>query len=526
MSVKSEFMDLFRGNKRSVGVYLKRGGHRVDKDIADLAARFENHFNGGDGVGIIPITDMGTCYFGAIDIDNHGRNTDGTTLDISKLAHKVKAFDLPLVLCQSKSGGIHAFLFMSEPVPAVLVNRILTVWTTKLHGTFTNAMFDSVYPKQTSLVTDKDGVVQYGNFINLPYYNDNNEPTRVCHTVDGPVSLAKFVEIAKANMQTEKSLQRLLFPQFDMMPPCLQCKAASGGFMVGERNEGMFQAVVFAKKLATLREDVSAYPAIARELAAGLCANDPISKQELETIIKSNKNRDYQYKCSSPQFKEVCDSAKCKTMPCGITDNDNQVQFEFKSVIQYVNVDPPTYDLTLVMEGQEHLIKQVTHRNFCYYNELKLVAFKYRLALPPMKQADWEKILIPLLKSARLEELPEEATPTGLLKSALHEFCAMADMSSGQFNHMAILTRGMPALVNMPHGQYVAFRAADFQRYVKAKRTDVPGSLIDHWYLMASKIGMIRFTLGTGKSKITVWGVISSDLPKRETPQLKVESEF
>ena len=63
-------------------------------------------------LGIIPINDDNKCKWGAIDIDTY----DG--FDHKKLIKKIVGKKIPLVVCKSKSGGAHVFLFVSEPVLA------------------------------------------------------------------------------------------------------------------------------------------------------------------------------------------------------------------------------------------------------------------------------------------------------------------------------------------------------------------------------------------------------------------------
>jgi hypothetical protein len=37
---------------------------------------YERHLNGKMGLGVVPITDDNSCYFGVIDINNHGMSHD------------------------------------------------------------------------------------------------------------------------------------------------------------------------------------------------------------------------------------------------------------------------------------------------------------------------------------------------------------------------------------------------------------------------------------------------------------------
>ena len=70
------------------------------------------HLDGVDpSLGIIPIRADNTCIWGCIDIDQY-------PLDHKGLVEKVAQLKLPMVVCRSKSGGAHVFLFSREPAPA------------------------------------------------------------------------------------------------------------------------------------------------------------------------------------------------------------------------------------------------------------------------------------------------------------------------------------------------------------------------------------------------------------------------
>ena len=67
-------------------------------------------FTGTENLGIIPINDNSECRWGCIDIDSYAG------FDHKKLINKIKNLNLPLIVCRSKSGGAHVFLFTSDYV--------------------------------------------------------------------------------------------------------------------------------------------------------------------------------------------------------------------------------------------------------------------------------------------------------------------------------------------------------------------------------------------------------------------------
>ena len=109
------FLQLFEGYGKAHGqtAVLDRAKHgktQANYKIVHEPLTVElvqNHLDGKLGVGSIPIDERSQCSFGALDIDDYN-------LDLTALLAKVKRFKLPLIMCRSKSGGAHLFLFLSE----------------------------------------------------------------------------------------------------------------------------------------------------------------------------------------------------------------------------------------------------------------------------------------------------------------------------------------------------------------------------------------------------------------------------
>ena len=78
-----------------------------------------NHLEGkGPAFGIIPITENNDCRWGCIDIDEYN-------FDHASLIKSIRDHKLPLIVCRSKSGGAHVFLFTKENIPASLMQSKL-----------------------------------------------------------------------------------------------------------------------------------------------------------------------------------------------------------------------------------------------------------------------------------------------------------------------------------------------------------------------------------------------------------------
>ena len=135
---------------------------------------------GSQSLGIIPINDDNQCVWGCVDIDSYAG------FDHKKLIDKIKQFKLPLLVCRSKSGGAHVFLFTADPVSAERMRDKLTEIKTLLgYGG------SEVFPKQIELKSADDT----GNFLNLPYFN-GDQSTRYAFTGDGDAAtLEEFYEL-------------------------------------------------------------------------------------------------------------------------------------------------------------------------------------------------------------------------------------------------------------------------------------------------------------------------------------------
>ena len=123
------FKDIFTGLERAHGVtkvgHSNGNGTKVQgksfiKRDTVTDELWQNHLQGAESLGIIPINDDNQCQWGCIDIDSYAG------FDHKKLVNKIKNLDLPLVVCRSKSGGAHVFLFTDNYVTAKLMQDKLT----------------------------------------------------------------------------------------------------------------------------------------------------------------------------------------------------------------------------------------------------------------------------------------------------------------------------------------------------------------------------------------------------------------
>ena len=143
-----KFKSIFYGLDRAYGQYKsdgqsvngKAGGQAyiLKKPVTDQL--WIDHIEGKDpSLGIIPIRDNSTCLWGCIDIDTY-------PLDHKKIVRKIRELKLPLVMCRSKSGGAHVFLFVKEPVKAKIIRDKLIEWAGEIG--YANC---EIFPKQIEI---------------------------------------------------------------------------------------------------------------------------------------------------------------------------------------------------------------------------------------------------------------------------------------------------------------------------------------------------------------------------------------
>ena len=134
MDKVEKFKSIFRGLDRAYGQY-KSDGSTADGKVGGKAfiikepvtdKLWTDHLEKKDpSLGIIPIRDDSTCSWGCIDVDTY-------PLDYKKIIAHIRELKLPLVMCRSKSGGAHIFIFLKEPVQASLVRDKLTEWSAEM----------------------------------------------------------------------------------------------------------------------------------------------------------------------------------------------------------------------------------------------------------------------------------------------------------------------------------------------------------------------------------------------------------
>jgi hypothetical protein len=439
--IVAAFMRLFRGRENFYGqfVELPNGDKKVTTERRELTEEiWKNHLRGqGPYLGVIPIRDDNHCYWGAIDCDDK-------RIDHIGLYHKVQKAGLPLVVCRSKSGGAHLYLFLSDPAPAALVIQKLKEWAIYLKINRNPDGRDiEIFPKQ-EVINPGD----IGNWINLPYYNVNNT-NRFAYVNEHPATVADFIEHAQSKTITANMLEAFeinLESQLFEAPPCLQILDTMG-VPAGTRNSTLFNMALYFK----LVDPDNWQTRLERYNIENV---DPaMSATELAGIIKSanRPGKTYSYTCKNQPLVSYCDKIKCKKRVYGISafrDEKSNPLPEVQGLCK-IDTDPPKWQVTL--QGKVLTLDTAQLMSFSHFRKIALE--KLNVMLPSVKPHEWDGLISQLLENVTLIEAPEDAGVLGQFKTYVYAFLSKRRVAVDR----ADLLRGLP----WEHEGKVYFRSMD-----------------------------------------------------------------
>lgn len=502
------FMDLFVANTEIYGQWNPSDKQMFAVKSAHHEQQFKAHFDGTMGLGLAPVRSDNHCYFGAIDIDAHGDLPD---IDIIALEAKIRKHDLPLVPCQSKSGGAHCYVFFGEPVPAVMVQFLLRTWCRILDYPETTEIF----PVQTVL---EEG--QQAGWINLPYFNKNQ---RVAANEGKLLNYEEFIELAQDRRIAIDSLGDEMLKSFKGIPPCLQSMLVNG-VESGYRNRALYNFTVYLKR---------AYPGQHRAKARNineLIFEEPLTRREAERTIASASKRDYLYKCKEEPCKSLCNPEECLNREFGIDpdeDFNNDNGHEFSNLKKFITEETHEF-VVWELQYNERSIKVNNDVLSDFMALRKEILKQLDVMLQPMKVADWTGILNDLLQTHTKEFVPETATIAGLVRTRMIEFIQKADLESDGENpdDRALINRGVPVVQLIDSVRAVCFRAQDFVNYLKKTRgEDIRGPNL---YIALSTAGLKskRIRLNGTDNKTSIWYLPIDDLGSEELGNDDFKTEY
>jgi hypothetical protein len=454
------FADLFQGNMKEYGTYKKeeREENGVKMSIKGTARTmhepvtdelFKRHLSGEQPIGISPINKDGQCCWGCLDVDQYGIN-------LPDLATQLEAANYKAIVCRSKSGHAHVFVFVREPIAAESMRSKITEIAAAL-----GYAESEIFPKQTALAGN-----QIGNWLNLPYLN-SDDTNRYCVRSDRKqLTLSQFLDYAEQNRVTRSELdamggvQNHLSDKFDELkdgPPCLQALALRG-FPEGGRNNALFNlAVLVRKKLPDDWESTS------HKWNATLFSQ-PLQVREVGDIIRSARKKNYQYTCKTAPICNYCNQRVCRTRKYWI-GGTSQILMESISIQDY---DNPLYTV------------QMSDGNFVTVDAAELSDPK-KFGVAVMRQTHklysankpaHDSELARMLENPEIVPVPDEARPGGRLKELIDDFF----MDHSRADSLDEIVFGHP-FFDQEQNRFV-FRSRDLLAFCQRENYEETGSRI------------------------------------------------
>lgn len=402
------FSRLFKGFEGAHGQYdennhLESSGKLLGKPtthkVGANAKDYARHLAGAVSIGIIPLMQDETCFFGAIDVDIKGETKLHETHE--ELESKIRKYKLPLMLFRSKSNGAHLYLFSKEPMSARLMQGRLMEFAAVLgYGGC------EVFPKQVTRLKRDD--TDFGNWINLPLFGDTRKAIFEGQELDRLTALKTCDYLSV----TEKELRAFSVNQSELFsdgPPCLQ-QIATVGIGEGNRNSTLFNVGIYLKlkyeddwqeELQKFNEEQ---------------VDPPISNAEMNELFKQISRKDYFYTCKNPPICNHCDKKKCLKRKYGIGGGGNDEEsfvLPITGITKYIAGDRQSYrwgvsttEAILDFSTEELLNIEAHRRKF---------AELMNIIIPNIKAKEFNNQLQKLLNNCEIVYDPEDASETGEL---------------------------------------------------------------------------------------------------------------
>jgi hypothetical protein len=467
-------MEIFSGNIHNYGVHRyafkengkEEGSNSTVKNRLLTLEEYRAHIDGKIGLGIVPIDESGSCKFGVVDVDVYDA-------DLSLYLRAAERTGIPLVPFRSKSGGLHAYLFLRQPAPARVVVELLGD-IVKLLGLdlFVKHRLNriiEIFPKQTKMAPG-----DVGSWINMPYYNA--EDTKQYATVGGKrLSLSEALAYIKDRRKTAEELRGLLdaLPYIDG-PPCLQTiqllDAVGKG---GGRNMYLFSFAVYLKK-----KEPEFWEQRLFEVNETL--GEPLERDEIEkTIIGSIRKKDYSYKCGEAPCTDFCRKSVCKTREYGVgREGGFFSEVEFGQLVQIKSLEP-YYEWQVKLQGSEkyEVLRFRNEADIIGQDAFMRLCVQHLHYLPiKVKPSVWTRTVNQALAEIKIREVDREddTSGPGMLRALMLEF--LTDKAkAGTKDH--ILSKRV--FVDKESKSFL-FRASDMSDFVfgtKGFRYSTPGDL-------------------------------------------------
>jgi len=409
-----DFFRVFPGLNRAYGQFFitEKKGPKLDgfgKTIRESYNEelWKQHLDGKTGLGVIPIDEKNQCKWGCLDVDDY-------SVDIEKISKQFVKKNL--IVCRSKSGGAHIFIFTKKPVSASsMINKLKDI--VKRFGF---VKYD-LRPQQTQLLNKED----VGSWLNMPYFGGEQSDRYALY--DGevltPEHFIKWVDKFSVDNLEEINLSFIekLNKSSEILqggPPCLQQLLSQGSLGEGSRNNGLFNIGVYLRKRfpEEWQEKLEEY-------------NDeyldpPLKPREFTSVLNSLDKKTYNYKCKDSPINSVCNKTKCLTCEFGINDEGTM---PILNSITKILTNPPQYFLTL----SEKKVGPLSSKQVYSFIDFKQVVFEnLDMLLPKINDKLWTETINDLMSRVISVEAPKDSSNEGRLLELLERFCTGSTSST------------------------------------------------------------------------------------------------
>lgn len=448
-------MELFKGAQNTYGIYNIEEVSLKGKTTGEAATKrgeltidlWNEHLCGRQGLGVVPIRGEKECFFGAIDVDDY-------SLNLFELVDKVRKKNLPIVVCRTKSGGVHLYVFVKNGCPAVDMRNMLSSYAAAL-----GVGGSEIFPKQNEILV-KSG--DSGNWINMPYFNSEETDRYAVEPDTGKkMSIERFLEYAairSLNYVSQGFLDNLPEPAeaLEQGPPCLN-KLLTEGIPEGMRNDTMALGIVPFAKL----KDPDNWQTVCEEIN-NKHFHPPLSTSELQGIFKSAVKKDWCYACTRQPLKSACNRQLCMTKKYGV----RQEGLPVVGSLSKLDVEPPIWYADI--EGEEGKTTRIplsteALQNFSVFQ--KAVMEKMHKCPQVPKRGEWHAVVNEVMADLTVIEAPPETRPEGIIKLTLWDFWS----ENCNDSTMACVWLGQV----YQDESYYYFRGGDFLDYLTRKNKDL-----------------------------------------------------
>jgi len=362
-------------------------------------------------LGVAPIRNDNRCVWGSGDIDDYDADHD-------EIIRRVTERKYPLLPCRSKSGGLHLFLFSTEPVEAALMQSTLREMMASIG--YANS---EIFPKQTKLLADRG---EKPSWIVMPYcgttYGDKLRMQAGLKRTGAEMTLSEFLHEAErmrvrpedfATFRSENSngsrKPRKEKPPFTDGPPCIQHLVMSGGVKQGGQNNFLFHLGVYYKR--KFPDDW----AQRLEKSAHDHCDPPYPIDKLAVTIKSLERKDYQYKCKDQPMQSHCDAMQCRSRKFGVGAGGTYPQIQH---ISKLNSEPPLWFVDV--EGAKIPMSTEDLQNYHRFHRLCMEYVHKSFAI--ISQNVWFGVLNDVMQNLEILETPDDLAPGSQFTELLETF--------------------------------------------------------------------------------------------------------